>query len=85
MKKIIRLSMVLFFLTYTALITFGDPPIPPAPGTNGFDPGNNSNTVGAPIDNGYILLIIFALLLGGIKIYSVYKAKKLASKEDSIG
>ena len=85
MKKIIRVILVLFFVSYYVLITLGDPPNPPEPGQYGFNPDDPTNSVGAPIDNGYILLIIFVLVLGGIKIYNTYKARKLASKEDIIG
>jgi hypothetical protein len=78
MKKMIRLILVLFIMTYSALVVLADPPAPPT-GGNG-NPGNGQY-VGAPIDNGFLLLIIFALVFGGIRIYSAYKSKKLASNE----
>jgi hypothetical protein len=77
MKKTIRIILVLFLVSYSALVTLADPPTPPNPG-DGNGP-TNDNYVGAPIDHGLVLLILFAAVLGGYKLYSVYKAKKLAS------
>ena len=62
MKKTIRIILVLFLVSYSALVTLADPPTPPNPG-DGNGP-TNDNYVGAPIDHGLVLLILFAAVLG---------------------
>lgn len=73
MKKILRVFLTLFFASYSAIVALADPPTPPTPG-NGEPPAGSE--VGAPIDNGYIILIAFALVLGSYKIYQIYKSRK---------
>jgi hypothetical protein len=68
MKKIIKqiLSVFAFIILPTAL-TLADPPGPPGPGGNPI--ANGGTPVGAPIDNGVLVLLALGIFYGAMKIY----------------
>jgi hypothetical protein len=58
---------------------FADPPGPPGPGG---DPGSSGGVpVGAPIDNGVVILIGLGLVYGCYKL-DVIRRKKITQKEE---
>jgi hypothetical protein len=72
--KILILSFVFFISLFS---TFADPPGPPGPGG---DPGTGGGIpVGAPIDNGVIVLLILGVSYAGWKYYSAWRLKKQAT------
>lgn len=77
MKKAIR-SLIVFTLILIPAITnyvLADPPSPPGPG--GSPAGHGGTPVGAPIDNGILILLALGVIYGVYKLYEVRKAKTL--------
>jgi hypothetical protein len=71
MKKLkLKLSFVfVFFIT----MLWADPPILPQPGTTNSAPGS----IGAPLDDGVVVLLILALIYG---LYKLYKQRRISAK-----
>jgi len=82
MKKFIRRIYLVAQLILMPLFiagVFADPPGPPDPGG---PPGSNGGVpVGAPIDNGVVVLVALGLAYGCYKIY-IIRRNKGSLKED---
>jgi hypothetical protein len=80
-KSLRRIFLVVQFILLPLLISgvFADPPGPPGPGG---DPiGNGGVPVGAPIDDGIVVLLVLGIAYGCYKIYEIWK-KRVALKEE---
>jgi hypothetical protein len=77
MKKVIRSVFVTALILIPAITNYilADPPSPPGPG--GSPAGHGGTPVGAPIDNGILILLILGVVYGAYKIYELRKAKSL--------
>jgi hypothetical protein len=77
MKKTIKRLIVFTFILIPAFTNYvlADPPSPPGPG--GSPSGHGGTPVGAPIDNGIIILLALGVIYGVYKLYELRKAKTL--------
>jgi hypothetical protein len=84
MKSTFRLLLLLFLIFIPALasIVFADPPGPPGPGG---DPsgGGGGLPVGAPIDNGILLLLALGVFYGCYKLYEFWKQRGGLKEEEN--
>ena len=77
MKKIMRNLFIIALILISAIsnIVLADPPGPPGPGGNPVTGGGTP--VGAPIDNGILILLLLGVVYGVYKIYELRKTKSL--------
>lgn len=80
MKKVIRISMVLLFMSFATLVTFADPPGPPT-GDPTAPEGNGGPVGSAPIDGGLGILLALGAAYGGFKLY---KSRQENKEEDLV-
>jgi len=80
MKKIIRITLVLSFLSFATMFSMADPPGPP---TDPNAPENNGGPVGAPIDGGLGILLAMGATYGARKLYKARKEKAEELKIDN--
>lgn len=72
-NKLQKFILTLFLFLGNLSFTFADPPNPPDPGG---DPGGTGGVpVGAPIDDGIMVLLILAVLYGCYRVYEIRKAR----------
>ena len=77
MKKVVsRIILSLVFVCGPVLtnLVMADPPGPPDPG--GTPIGNGGVPVGAPIDNGIGILLLFGIAYGVYKLYEIHRKSK---------
>ena len=77
MKKVMRNVLVFTLILLPTIMNsvFADPPGPPSPGGT---PGSQGGVpVGAPIDNGILILLLLGIVYGAYKIYELRKVKSL--------
>jgi hypothetical protein len=77
MKKAIRILSVIALILIPTITNYvlADPPGPPGPGGN---PASGGGTpVGAPVDNGILILLFLGIAYGAYKIYELRKAKSI--------
>jgi len=80
-RSFLRIFMILQLILVPLFIAgvFADPPGPPGPGG---PPGTNGGVpVGAPIDNGIVILLALGMAYGCYKIYEIRK-KRMVMKEE---
>ena len=77
MKKVIKSVFVSTLILIPAFTNYvlADPPSPPGPG--GSPSSHGGTPVGAPIDNGILILLILGVIYGAYKIYEFRKAKSV--------
>jgi hypothetical protein len=82
MKKSLRRILVVVQLILVPLFisgVFADPPGPPGPGG---PPGSSGGVpVGAPIDDGIIVLLALGLTYGCYKLYEIWKMRGSLKEE----
>jgi hypothetical protein len=77
MRRIIKLFVLIFLIVVNHCTTLmaeepGLPPPGPAPATNGPPgPPHGGPPISGTIDNSLLLLVVFALIYAGVKIYSI--------------
>ena len=76
MKKVTRSIIVFALMIFPAIsnLVLGDPPAPPNPGGSPVTGGGTP--VGAPIDNGILILLALGVIYGAYKIYELKKRVK---------
>jgi hypothetical protein len=75
MKKIFKVVLFLFIGLFLSVCSvLADPPQPPDPG--GGTPGGGGIPVGAPIEDGFIVMLLLAASYLGFKIYEIRKKAK---------
>ena len=85
MKKLLQR---MFFVAQLILVpffisgVFADPPGPPSPGGNPVSGGGTP--VGAPIDDGMVVLIALGIAYGCYKIYEIWKKKVTLKEEEPV-
>jgi hypothetical protein len=73
MKPLIcRTLLLIYCLIFTALFSLADPPGPPPPGNN--PPGGTP--VGAPINDGLLILLMLGIGYGLYKLYEMHQEAK---------
>lgn len=85
MNKVLqRVVLIVQLILLPLLITgvFADPPGPPGPG--GDPSGNGGVPVGAPIDNGILVLLVLGIAYGCYKIFEFWKRKTALKDEDPL-
>lgn len=75
MKKATRSIIVFALMIFPAIsnLVLGDPPAPPNPGGS---PVGTGTPVGAPVDNGILILLALGVIYGAYKIYELKKRVK---------
>jgi len=74
MKPFIYRTLLLIYCSiFTALFSLADPPGPPPPGG---DPSLGGTPVGAPINDGLLILLTLGIGYGLYKLYEMHQESK---------
>jgi hypothetical protein len=77
MKKMFNILLVIVFVLFPLFINSLLAELPAPPGTGPASAPNGGTPVGAPVDNGILVLILLGTVYGAYKLYMLRKEKML--------